>query len=72
MGPRASGKGKRVRSSALLAQTSTIVLHGASRSSSPSFKATSGRSSAYRAVHEAAVARKALIESQLEAKQTLA
>ena len=64
-----SDKGKRVRPPALL--TATSGPHGASRSSSPSSKATSGRSSAYRAVHEAAVARKALLDAQMEAREAV-
>ena len=43
--------------------------HGDSRSSSPSSKAASARSSAYRAVHEAAKARKALVNAQIGVKQ---
>ena len=68
-GPRASGKGKQVRPPALLAQTGTTGPHGDSRSSSPSSKAASARSSAYRAVHEAAKARKALLDAQIGVKQ---
>ena len=67
--PRASGKGKQVRPPALLALTSTTGPHGNSRSSSPSSKAASARSSAYRAVHEAAKARKALLDAQIGVKQ---
>ena len=67
--PRASGKGKQVRPPALLALTSTTGPHGDSRSSSPSSKAASARSSAYRAVHEAAKARKALLDAQIGVKQ---
>ena len=69
MAPRASGKGKQVRPPALLALTSTTGPHGDSRSSSPSSKAASARSSAYRAVHEAAKARKALLDAQIGVKQ---
>ena len=46
--------------------------HGASRSASPLSEATSRRSSAYKAVHEAAIAREAFLEAQLEAEQTVA
>ena len=67
--PRASGKGKQVRPPALLAQTGTTGPHGDSRSSSPSSKAAAARSSAYRAVHEAAKARKALLDAQIGVKQ---
>ena len=67
--PRVSGKGKQVRPPALLALTSTTGPHGDSRSSSPSSKAASARSSAYRAVHEAAKARKALLDAQIGVKQ---
>ena len=67
--PRASGKGKQVRPPALLALTSNTGPHGNSRSSSPSSKAASARSSAYRAVHEAAKARKALLDAQIGVKQ---
>ena len=67
--PRASGKGKQVRPPALLALTKTTGPHGDSRSSSPSSKAASARSSAYRAVHEAAKARKALLDAQIGVKQ---
>ena len=56
---RPSGKSKQVRPPALLAQTGTTGPHGDSRLSSPSSKAASARSSAYRAVNEAAKARKA-------------
>ena len=67
--PRPSGKGKQVRPPALLAQTGTTGPHGGSRSSSLSSKAASARSSAYRAVHEAAKARKALLDAQIDVKQ---
>ena len=67
--PRLSGKSRQIRPPALLAQTGTTGPHGDSRSSSPSSKAVSGRSSAYRAVHEAAKARKALLEAQAGVKQ---
>ena len=67
--PRASEKGKQVRPPAFLALTSTTGPHGDSRSSSPSSKAASARSSAYRAVHEAAKARKALLDAQIGVKQ---
>ena len=67
--PRPSGKGKQIRPPALLAQTGTTGPHGDSRSSSPSSKAMSARSSAYRAVHEAAKARKALLDAQAGVKQ---
>ena len=67
--PRPSGKSRQIRPPALLAQTGTTGPHGDSRSSSPSSKAVSGRSSAYRAVHEAAKARKALLEAQAGVKQ---
>ena len=67
--PRPSGKGKQTRPPALLVQTSTTGPHGDSRSSSPSSKAASARSSAYRAVHEAAKARKALLDAQIGVKQ---
>ena len=67
--PRPSGKGKQIRPPALLAQTGTTGPHGDSRSSSHSSKAVSARSSAYRAVHEAAKARKALLDAQAGVKQ---
>ena len=67
--PRPSGKGKQIRPPALLAQTGTTGPHGDSRSSSPSSKAAKARSSAYRAVHEAAKARKALLDAQIGVKQ---
>ena len=67
--PGPSGKNRQIRPPALLAQTVTTGPHGDSRSSSPSSKAVSGRSSAYRAVHEAAKARKALLEAQAGVKQ---
>ena len=67
--PRPSQKSKQVRPPALLAQTGTTGPHGDSRSSSPSSKAASARSSAYRAVHEAAKARKALLNAQIAVKQ---
>ena len=67
--PRPSGKSKQVRPPALIAQTGTTGPHGDSRSSSPSSKAVSARSSAYRAVHEAAKARKALLDAQAGVKQ---
>ena len=67
--PRPSGKSRQIRPPALLEQTGTTGLHGDSRSSSPSSKTVSGRSSAYRAVHEAAKARKALLEAQAGVKQ---
>ena len=67
--PRPPGKGKHIRPPALLAQTGTTGPHGDSRSSSPSSKAASARSSAYRAVHEAAKARKALLDAQIGVKQ---
>ena len=44
--PRPSGKSRQIRPPALLAQTGTTGPHGDSRSSSPSSKAVSGRSSA--------------------------
>ena len=66
---RPSGKSNQVRPPALLAQTGTTGPHGDSRSSSPSSKAASARSSAYRAVHEAAKARKALLDAQIGVKQ---
>ena len=69
---RASGKGGKVKPLTLLAQTAMTGPHGASRSSSPSSEAISRRSSAYTAVHEAAVARKALLQAQLEAERTVA
>ena len=71
-GTKSSGRGRKVRPPALLAQTATTAPHSTSRSASPSSEATSRRSSAYKAVHEAAVARKALLEAQLEAEQTIA
>ena len=67
--PRPSGKCKQVRPPALLAQTGTTGPHGDSRASSLSSKAASARSSAYRAVHEAAKARKALLDAQIGVKQ---
>ena len=67
--PRPSGKGKQIKSSPLLAQTSATGPHGDSRSSSLSSKAASARSSAYRVVPEAATARKALIDAQIGVKQ---
>ena len=67
--PRPSGKSKQVRPPSLLARTGTTGPHGDSRSSSPSSKAASARSSAYRAVHEAAKARKALLNAQIGVKQ---
>ena len=67
--PRPSGKSKQVRPTALLAQTGTTRPHGDSRSSSPYSKAASARSSAYRAVHEAAKARKVLLDAQIGVKQ---
>ena len=70
-GPKAYGKGRKVRPSTLLAQTATTEQHGTSRSTSQSSEA-SGRSSAYKAVHEAAVAHKALLEAQLETERTVA
>ena len=66
---RPSGKSKQVRPPALLAPTSTTGPHGDSRSSLPSSKAVSARSSAYRAVNEAAKARKALLNAQIGVKQ---
>ena len=66
---RPSGKSKQVRLPALLAQTGITGPHGDSRSSSPSSKVASARSSAYRAVHEAAKARKALLDAQIGVKQ---
>ena len=63
------GKGKQVRPPALLAQTSATGPNGDSRSSSPSSKAASARSSAYRAVHETAKSRKALLDAQIGVKQ---
>ena len=65
---RPSGKSKQVRPLALLAQNGTTGPHGDSRSSLPSSKAASARSSAYRAVHEAAKARKALLDAQIGVK----
>ena len=67
--PRPSGKGKQVRPPALLEQTGTTGPHGDSRSSSPSSKAASAQSSAYRAVHEAAKVRKALLDVHISVKQ---
>ena len=67
--PRPSRKGTQVRPPALLVQTGTTGPHGDSRSSSPSSKAASARFSAYRAVHEAAKARKALLDAQIGVKQ---
>ena len=67
--PRPSGKGKQVGPPALLAQDGTTGRHGDSRSSSPSSKAASAQSSAYRAVHEAAKARKSLLDAQIGVKQ---
>ena len=61
-----------MRPPALLAQTAATGHHGALRSASPSAEATSRRSSAYQAVHEAAIARKALLQAQLEAEQSVA
>ena len=63
-----SGKEKQIRPSPLLAQTSVTGPHGDSCSSSPSSKAASARSSAYKVVHEAAKARKALIDAQIGVK----
>ena len=65
-----SGKGKRTRPPTVLAQTAATGPHGTSRASSPQSK-SSARSSAYRAVHEAAVARKALLDAQMEARQAV-
>ena len=70
--PRASAKGRKVRPPALLAQTAATGPDGTSRSASPSSEATSKRSSAYRAIYEAAIARKALLQAQLEAEKTAA
>ena len=67
--PRPSGKGKQIRPPTLLAQTGTTGPHGDSRSSSPLSKAASARPSAYRAVHETAKSRKALLDAQISAKQ---
>ena len=69
---KASGKGRKVRPPALLAQTAATRPHGASRSARPSSDATSRRSSAYKAEHEAAIARKPFLQAQLEAEQTIA
>ena len=72
---RSSGKGHQIRPPAVpapLAQTTATGPHGESRSTSPESRAnraTSGRSSAYRAVHEAAMARKTLLEAQTGARQ---
>ena len=63
------GKGRQIRPPTLLAQTGATGAHRDSRSSSPSSKAASARSSAYRAVHETAKARKALLDAQIGAKQ---
>ena len=71
-GTRVSGMARKVRPPALLTQTAAAGPHGTSRSASPSSEATSRRSSAYKAVHEAAIARKALLEAQFEAEQTIA
>ena len=62
----------KVRPPTLLAQTAITGAHGTSRSLSPSSKRTSRPSSAYRAVHEAAMSRKALLQAQLEADSILA
>ena len=62
-------KGRQVRPLALLAQASTTGLHGASCSSSPLSKTASGRSSVYRTVHEAAKARKAMLDAQVGVNQ---
>ena len=67
--PRPPRKSKKKRPPAMLAQTGTTGPHGDSRSSSPSSKAASARSSAYRAVHEATKARKALLDAQIGVKQ---
>ena len=67
--PRPSGKGKQIRPPPLLAQTSATGPHGDSCSSSPSSKEASARSSAYKVVHQAAKARKALIDAQIGVKQ---
>ena len=67
---RASGKNSQARPPALPVQTSINEPRSASRSFLPASRATSGRSSAYRAVHEAAVAREAApLEAQMEARQ---
>ena len=68
--PRPPEKDKQIRPDGKygLAQTGTTGPHGDSRSSSPSSKAASARSSAYRAVHEAAKARKALLDAQIGVK----
>ena len=64
--PRASGKGRKVRPPAFIAQTAATGPHGTSRSASPSSEALSKRSSAYIAIHEAAITGKALLQAQLE------
>ena len=75
---RPSGKGLQVRPpvvTAALTQTATTGPHGESRSTSLESKAsraTSGRSSAYRIVHEAALARKTLLEAQTDAIRAMA
>ena len=75
---RPSGKGRKVRSpivSAALTQNATTGPHGESRSTSPESKAsraTSSRSSAYRMVNEAVLARKTLLEAQTYARQAMA
>ena len=71
--PKASGKGRKLRPPTLLAQTAAARSHGASRSASPSTQATSRRSSAYRAVHEAVVPAKPYYRPQkLEKERTVA
>ena len=72
---RPSGKGRQIRRPAVLTQTATTGLHGASRSTSPEPKAsrgTTGRSSEFRAVHETELARKALLETQTDARRAMA
>ena len=69
-GPRNCGKGRKVRPSTLLAQTALSGPHGTSRFASTVIQATSGRPSAYSST-VAAVARKSLLEAQLEAELEL-
>ena len=64
---RASG-GNPLQYSAVLAQNTSTGQHGASQSKSPQSKAPAS-SCAYLTVHAAAVARKASLEAQVEARQ---
>ena len=69
---RASGKGRQVRSLTFFNPNSQKWANDAPGLTSFASKATSGKFSDYRAEHEAAVARKAFLEAQLETNQAAA